>query len=428
MIFAQQELRIWARPHELNKENKECKNNRGLRKFNKKNNTLRTISQPCFLHIPQFVFRSFFQNLQSTLALHPRLRCKWNAMSQLTESLVREKLAAVKYPGFSRDIVSFGIVKSIAIDAAAARVTLQLSLTTNNAAIPQTIKEQCERALTAIPGVDEAVVQIDIEAPAANTGGSVGPVTIPGIKHVIAIASGKGGVGKSTVAANLAAALQQSGSRVGLCDCDLYGPSIALLFGTRKRPFADEENRIIPIEQYGLKLMSMGFLLDDTSPAILRGPMVTRYTQQFLKQVLWGDLDFLILDLPPGTGDIQLTIVQTVALTGALIVTTPQEVALIDARKAAAMFEKVNVPVLGLIENMSYFESPDSGKRYEIFGSGGGEREAKRLKVPLLGQIPIDIATRESGDRGKPIILANSESAVSAEFKKIAKQLASMLS
>ena len=192
------------------------------------------------------------------------------------------------------------------------------------------------------------------------------------------------------------------------------------MFGTRERPTATDENMIVPIEQYGLRLMSMGFLLDDTSPAILRGPMVTRYTQQFLRQVQWGELDYLVLDLPPGTGDIQLTIVQTVALSGAIIVTTPQEVALIDARKAATMFEKVNVPVLGLIENMSYFVSPSDNKRYDIFGTGGGEREAKRLRVPLLGQVPIDIATRESGDRGIPIVSEDPKSPVTAEFKEIA--------
>jgi ATP-binding protein involved in chromosome partitioning len=186
---------------------------------------------------------------------------------------------------------------------------------------------------------------------------------------------------------------------------------------------ATEENRIIPIEQYNLRLMSMGFLLDDTSPAILRGPMVTRYTQQFLRQVEWGELDFLILDLPPCTGDIQLTIVQTVGLAGAIIVTTPQEVALIDARKAATMFEKVNVPVLGLIENMSYFLSPSDGKRYDIFGEGGGAREAKRLGVPLLGQIPIDIATREAGDRGMPIVAEAENSTVATEFRRIAQKL-----
>jgi ATP-binding protein involved in chromosome partitioning len=195
------------------------------------------------------------------------------------------------------------------------------------------------------------------------------------------------------------------------------------MFGTRERPTATEENQIVPIKQYNLKLMSMGFLLDDTSPAILRGPMVTRYTQQFLRQVDWGELDFLVLDLPPGTGDIQLTIVQTVALSGAIIVTTPQEVALIDARKAATMFEKVNVPVLGLVENMSYFVSPSDNKRYDIFGSGGGEREAKRLRVPLLGQIPIDIATREAGDRGHPIVAEDRQSPVAMEFIKIAGRI-----
>ena len=199
------------------------------------------------------------------------------------------------------------------------------------------------------------------------------------------------------------------------------------MFGSRERPMATEDNRIIPVEQYGLRLMSMGFLLDDAAPAILRGPMVTRYTQQFLRQVEWGELDYLVLDLPPGTGDIQLTIVQTVALAGAIIVTTPQEVALIDARKASAMFEKVNVPVLGLIENMSYFVSPSDGQRYDIFGSGGGEREAKRIRVPLLGQIPIDIATREAGDRGMPVTAETKESPVSAEFMRIAGRLREIL-
>ncbi len=237
------------------------------------------------------------------------------------------------------------------------------------------------------------------------------------------VASGKGGVGKSTVAANLAVALEHTKARVGLCDCDIYGPSISLMFGTRDRPTATDENKIVPIEQYNLKLMSMGFLLDDASPAILRGPMVTRYTQQFLRQVDWGELDFLVLDLPPGTGDIQLTIVQTVALSGAIIVTTPQEVALIDARKAATMFEKVNVPVLGLVENMSYFVSPSDNKRYDIFGSGGGEREAKRLRVPLLGQVPIDIATREAGDRGQPIVGQDRQSPVAVEFMAIAQRI-----
>ncbi len=345
----------------------------------------------------------------------------------ISDEQIKEALKAVKYPGFSRDIVSFGLVKEIRLGGD--EVTVQLALTANDPAIPQAIKNDAEKVLHDLPGVRQAKVLIDIHAPAAAPGGAgVGATHIPGIKHVIAIASGKGGVGKSTVAANLAVALKKTGARVGLCDCDIYGPSISLMFGTKDRPMATEDNRIIPIEQYGLRLMSMGFLLDDSAPAILRGPMVTRYTQQFLRQVEWGELDYLVLDLPPGTGDIQLTIVQTVALSGAIIVTTPQEVALIDARKAATMFEKVNVPVLGLIENMSYFMSPSDGKRYDIFGSGGGEREAKRLRVPLLGQIPIDIATREAGDRGMPVAAEDKDSPITAEFGKIALQLAEMLS
>src|SRR6184192_921697 len=343
----------------------------------------------------------------------------------VSEEQIRDALKSVRYPGFSRDIVSFGLVKSINIDSG--EIKVQLALATNDPNVPATIKNDAENVLRAIDGVRSAKVLIDIHAPPAGAGTGVGATRIPGIKHSIAVASGKGGVGKSTVAANLAVALEKTGARVGLCDCDIYGPSISLMFGTRDRPMATEENRIIPIEQYNLKLMSMGFLLDDSAPAILRGPMVTRYTQQFLRQVEWGELDYLVLDLPPGTGDIQLTIVQTVALSGAIIVTTPQEVALIDARKAATMFEKVNVPVLGLIENMSYFVSPSDNKRYDIFGSGGGEREAKRLRVPLLGQIPIDIATREAGDRGMPIAAEEPESIVGAEFSRIARELLAKL-
>lgn len=342
----------------------------------------------------------------------------------ITPEQVREKLSTVKYPGFSRDIVSFGLVKDIRITGV--DVVVQLSLATNDPKIPQTIKEGSEAALAQIPGVGQATVRIDIQAPPQAPQAASAPMSagaIEGVKHVIAVASGKGGVGKSTVAANLAIALQQTGASVGLCDCDLYGPSIGLMFGSNERPMATEDNRILPIERYGLRLMSMGFLLDDTAPAILRGPMVTKYTQQFLRQVEWGQLDYLVLDLPPGTGDIQLTIVQTVALAGAVIVTTPQEVALIDARKAATMFQKVNVPVLGLIENMSYFLCPSDGKRYDIFGAGGGEREAARLKVPLLGQIPIDIPTREAGDRGQPVAAADPANPVSQSFLSIAKKL-----
>lgn len=341
-------------------------------------------------------------------------------MSSINEQLVRSTLSQVRYPGFSRDIVSFGLIKEVKIDSG--NITVQMTLATADAKIPATIRADSEAALKALPGVGAVTIKIDVQAPPQAPAAAVASA-IPGIKHIIAVASGKGGVGKSTVSSNLAVALAKTGAKVGLCDCDMYGPSVALMFGSRERPMATEDNVIIPIEAAGLKLMSMGFLLDDDAPAVLRGPMVTRYTQQFLRQVEWGELDYLILDLPPGTGDIQLTIVQTVALSGAVIVTTPQEVALIDARKAASMFHKVNVPILGLIENMSYFLCPSDGVRYDIFGSGGGEREAKRLNVPVLGAIPLNIPTREAGDRGTPITALDPENPNSKAFIEIAGKI-----
>jgi ATP-binding protein involved in chromosome partitioning len=345
----------------------------------------------------------------------------------LTPELILERLRGVKYPGYSRDIVSFGLVKDVAVDGS--RVALRLVLTTADAKIPQQLQESVTAAVEAIPGVSEATVKLEVSAPVAKAmqaeGGALPQTRIEGVKHVIAIASGKGGVGKSTVAANLAIALrgETKSVRVGLCDCDLYGPSMGLMFGTNQRPHSTDDGRIEPIRRHDIALMSMGFLLDDTTPAILRGPMVTRYTQQFLRSVNWGELDYLILDLPPGTGDIQLTIVQTVALSGAVIVTTPQEVALIDARKAASMFSKVNVPILGLVENMSYFLCPGDGRRYDIFGSGGGEREAARLQVPLLGQVPLEMAVRESGDMGVPLTQREPDSETARIFRRAAESL-----
>ena len=341
-------------------------------------------------------------------------------MPSINEELVREALRGVKYPGFSRDIVSFGLVREISLSGS--DVEIQIVVTTGDTKIASEISDNAGKAVTALAGVGRVNVKVDVQAPAAPAG-DVGPVRIEGVRHIIAVASGKGGVGKSTVAANLALALAQAGARVGLCDCDIHGPSIALMFGVNERPTADDENRIIPISRYGVALMSMGFLLDDGSPAVMRGPMVTRYTQQFLRQVAWGELDYLILDLPPGTGDIQLTIVQTVALSGALIVTTPQEVAVIDARKAAAMFAKTNVPVLGLVENMSFFLCPGDGKRYDIFGTGGGSREAGRLKVPLLGEVPIEPLVRESGDTGRPAVASHPDSAAAKCFQEIAAKV-----
>jgi len=352
-------------------------------------------------------------------------------MSAPTSETVLAQLRGVKYPGYSRDIVSFGLIKDVQIDGT--RVLVRIALTTADPAIPKLIEETSVAAIESIPGVSEAAVQIDVSAPVAKAlqaeAGSLPQTKIEGIKYIIAVASGKGGVGKSTVAANLAVALrgEKNENRVGLCDCDIYGPSVGLMFGTNERPTATEDGRIQPIHRHGINLMSMSFLLDDASPAILRGPMVTRYTQQFLRSVDWGELDYLVLDLPPGTGDIQLTIVQTVALAGAIIVTTPQEVALIDARKAATMFTKVNVPLLGLVENMSYFLCPNDGNRYDIFGSGGGEREAARLGVPLLAQIPLEMRLRESGDMGQPLTLTEPTSASARYFQQIAQAIQELI-
>lgn len=340
----------------------------------------------------------------------------------MTPESISELLKKVPYPGFSRDIISFGLVKNIEIENGI--VTVNISVQTNDPSVPEQIFKGCHEVLDAVPEIKHAKIELDVQAaPTQTASGEPEKNKIPGVKNVIAIASGKGGVGKSTVASNLAVALAKTGAKVGLCDCDLCGPSITLMFGKNERPLATGDNQIIPITAHDVKLMSMGFLLEDDSPVIVRGPLATRYTQQFLTGVLWGELDYLILDLPPGTGDIQLTIVQTIALTGALIVTTPQEVALIDARKAISMFDKVNVPVLGLIENMAWFEC-DHGVRYPIFGEGGGAREAEKLNIPLLGQIPINIPTREQGDAGTPIALTPpAENPSSAAFADIAQAI-----
>ncbi|MFZ4387629.1 MAG: P-loop NTPase [Chthoniobacterales bacterium] len=340
--------------------------------------------------------------------------------SQPTEQQIRDLLSKVPYPGFSRDIISFGVVRGITIDS---EISIQLVVATNDTAVATQLRERVLQAMTSLCSDVPVKVQVDVQAPVQNA--SQGPVPIPGVRQIIAVASGKGGVGKSTVSVNLAVALAALGLKVGLCDCDLYGPSVALMCGVSERPYADEEGRIIPPERHGIKIMSMGLLLDGDSPAVLRGPMVTRYTQQFLRNVLWGDLDVLLLDLPPGTGDIQLTIVQTIPLAGAVIVTTPQEVALIDARKAASMFQKTNVPILGILETMACFIAPD-GSRHEIFGSGGGEKEAVRLGVPFLGSLPLDPAIRIASDSGTPLVVSSPQSTTSEHFTKVATSLASL--
>lgn len=256
--------------------------------------------------------------------------------------------------------------------------------------------------------------------------GTMAPKLLPNVKHTIAVASGKGGVGKSTVSVNLALALSKLGFKVGLLDADIYGPSIPLMMGINSKPQIYQEqgsNKMLPLENYGIKLMSIGFLIDDENPVIWRGPMASGALKQFMSDVEWGELDYLIYDLPPGTGDIQLTLVQTIPLSGAIIVTTPQEVSLIDAKKGLKMFEKVNVKVYGIVENMSYFIAPDTGNKYDIFGSGGGENLAQNLNTAFLGGIPIVPKIREGGDNGKPIVNNSPESEESKIILEIAEKL-----
>lgn len=336
----------------------------------------------------------------------------------LTENQIIEVLKRIKYPGFNRDIVSFGLVKQVALQDR--RCLVNMTLTASDPKVAEQIKRESEAALRQLDGLESVAVTVDLQA-AAPVHSALQP-QVKGIKYSLAVASGKGGVGKSTVSVNLAIALSQLNLRIGLMDCDIYGPSIPLMMNAQTRPEVSND-RLIPTTGHGIRLMSMGFLVDADSPVIWRGPMVTRTVQQFVHNVDWGDLDFLVIDLPPGTGDAQLSLCQTIPLSGAVMVTTPQEVALLDVRKAAAMFQKVNVPILGVVENMSYFLCPSDHQRYPIFGSGGGQREADRLKVPLLGQIPIEIAIREGGDNGVPIMVSAPASASGRAFLETARTL-----
>ena len=336
---------------------------------------------------------------------------------------VNEALKSVSYPGFSRDIVSFGLVKGVSVANSSA--VIDLELTSNTPKVASELKQACEAAAISVEGVDRVMVQVKM--PAAGQSRSAGTPTqaeaVQGISKIVAIASGKGGVGKSTCSVNLACSLSQNGLAVGLMDCDIYGPSVPLMMGVHEKPEVSSSQKMVPLSNHGVKLMSMGFLLPGDEPVIWRGPMIMRTIQQFVMDVDWGELDILLIDLPPGTGDAQLSLVQTLPLAGVVIVTTPQKAAVNVARRGARMFEKVNVPLLGVAENMSYLEIPESDERNYLFGEGGGKETATALQTNFLGQVPLDGAIRQGCDLGIPIVLGQPESKPAQAFVSIAKQI-----
>ena len=340
----------------------------------------------------------------------------------INEKDILAYLEKVQYPGFSRNFVSFVLVKSISIEEN--DVVINIELATKDPSIPKKIHNDSQEAINLVPGIGNVKINIDIKSPPEQIGeNTIGQSSLPGVKKIIAVASGKGGVGKSTVATNIAVALSllDENISVGLCDCDLYGPSIPLMFGQESvRPTATDENEIIPIESHGIKLMSIGFILDSEAPTIWRGPMVMKALEQMFNGVEWGELDYLIIDLPPGTGDAQLTLAQSSKLSGSIVISTPQDVALTDARKGINMFKKVNVDILGIVENMSYFTCPKCGERSEIFSHGGAKNEADRLGCDLLGEIPLDIEIRATSDQGHPITVSQPDGAHAKSYTLIA--------
>jgi len=351
------------------------------------------------------------------------------APSSVTAEQVLAALRPIVDPDFGKSIVDLGFIKNLAIEGG--RVAFDIELTTPACPVKSEFERAARERVAALPGVSEVAVTMTANtrgrASAARLGQEGTAQILPGVRNVLAVASGKGGVGKSTVAINLALALRETGATVGVLDADVYGPSLPLLTGVNGRP-ETRERRIVPHEGYGLKLMSMGFFVTEGSPVIWRGPMVHGLIRQFLTDVEWGELDYLVVDLPPGTGDAALTLTQQAPLSGAVIVTTANDLSLIDARKGLAMFEKVNVPVLGIIENMSYFEPPDlPGRRYYIFGQGGGERVAKELGVEFLGEVPIDPRVVEGGDAGRPILVHAPESPPAQVLREIAGRVARRL-
>ncbi len=351
-------------------------------------------------------------------------------MSEAVEKEIWQALRGVKFSGLGRDIVSFGFVRSLELQGSVAAVELELA--SNNQEAVEQLRRDVEVAATSVSGVGAAEVRMNITRPQGPAQRAQQAVAqdrnlLPEVRHVIAVASGKGGVGKSTVAANLAVSLAAQGHRVGLLDADIYGPSVPMMFGITDRPKVIED-RLQPFEKFGLKVMSLGFVLDADTPVIWRGPMVMKALEQMLGDVDWGALDFMVIDLPPGTGDAQLTLTQKIPLAGAVIVTTPQDVALIDARKGLAMFRKVQVPVIGIVENMSGFTCPCCGEVTQIFKAGGGERAAEELGTAHLGSIPLDPAIVEGGDAGVPIAVSHPDGAHGAAFRSLADAVSASVS
>ena len=356
-----------------------------------------------------------------------------------SEQDVLDTLRGIKDPESQKDIVALGLVRDVAIHGGEVSFTLAFA-----AQPPQTkvmIHSMASKLVGRLPGVSKVSAKMagGTAAPAHQHGHAHGQAPsaapaapqrpadmIPEVKHTIAVSSGKGGVGKSTVAVNLALALHGTGASVGIIDADVYGPDLPLMLGTRGRP-GMFDNRIIPVEAHGLKVMSIGLLVGDKEPLVWRGPMIHSFIQQMLRDVLWGPLDYLVFDMPPGTGDAQLSLSQVIPLSGVVMVTTPQDVALLDVRKAIAMFQRLNVPMLGVVENMSYFVAPDTGTRYAIFGEGGGKKVADEYGVPLLGQLPLDPDTRKGGDEGAPIIVRRPQSAQAAAFRDVARRVVERL-
>lgn len=346
----------------------------------------------------------------------------------MNENNIRDLLKGVKYPGFSRDIVSFGLVKAIVLEGSSCEV--RLSVLSDNPEVIRQIVADVEAALQGLEGLSRTDVVVERPqasgAPKGRENAKAlgkGPKPIAGVDRVVAVASGKGGVGKSTVAANLAVALAGRGLRVGLLDADIYGPSVPLLFGVGRGEAgaSDAEGRFIPAERHGVKLVSMGFFVADGAPLIWRGPMLSKALHQFLRDVAWGDLDVLVIDLPPGTGDVQMTVTSGVALDGGVIVTTPQDVALADVERGVKMFQQAEVPVLGVIENMSFHVCPGCAEHTPIFGDGGAARVANGFAIPVLGNVPLARSVRESGDAGSPIVVVDPDSVEAKAFFALAE-------